>query len=144
MLLIAMMHCATCVKRSVINTSDAPAAIGPYSQGILVTLSSGDRLVHAAGQIGLNPRTGKLVAGGIAQEARQAMNNVEAIIRATSGVTMQDVTDCVVLMANLTEYAAFNNVYAEYFGSEPPARAAVEVAKLPLDARVEVKCNAAA
>ena len=72
------------------------------------------------------------------------MNNVQAIIQSVSGASMTDVYECTVLMANLTEYSTFNAVYAKYFGSEPPARAAVEVARLPLDARVEVKCSAAA
>lgn len=135
---------AVALKRTTIATPNAPAAIGPYSQAILTTLASGERLVSAAGQIGLDPSTGKLVPGGISNEARQAMNNIEAIVQAVPGITMNDVTECTVFMANLTEYALFNAVYARYFDSEPPARAAVEVARLPLDARCEVKCSAAA
>ena len=132
-------------SRTVIATPFAPKAIGPYSQGILITLLSGERIIHAAGQIGIDPRTGKLVSGGISVEAVQVMHNVEAVIMAVPGATLHDITDCTVLMANLTEYAEFNSIYAHFFDSEEaPARAAVEVAKLPLDARVEVKCSAAA
>ena len=131
------------VQRSAIVTPNAPKAIGPYSQGILLTLGSGERLVHAAGQIGMDPRTGSLVPGGIEREAHQALNNVEAVITAVPGATMHDVFECTVFMANLTEYSAFNSVYATYFTAEAPARAAVEVAQLPKDARVEIKCSAA-
>ena len=71
------------------------------------------------------------------------MSNVQAIIQSVAGATMAHVYECTVLMANLTEYAAFNTIYAKYFTSEPPARAAFQVAALPKDARVEVKCSAA-
>eukprot|EP00325_Prymnesiales_sp_UTEX-LB-985_P032720 CAMPEP_0174731816 /NCGR_PEP_ID=MMETSP1094-20130205/58222_1 /TAXON_ID=156173 /ORGANISM="Chrysochromulina brevifilum, Strain UTEX LB 985" /LENGTH=149 /DNA_ID=CAMNT_0015934237 /DNA_START=82 /DNA_END=531 /DNA_ORIENTATION=- len=134
----------TALKRTVVVTPNAPAAIGPYSQAVLTTFASGERLVSAAGQIGLDPNTGKLVPGGIIYESQQAMNNVQAIVQAVPGFSMNDVNECTCFMANLTEYSDFNAVYAKYFDSEPPARAAVEVAKLPLGARVEVKCSAAA
>ena len=143
-LLLLAAPLVTGITRAVIQTPNAPKAIGPYSQGILTTFASGERLVAAAGQIGIDPQTGTLSPGGITNEAHQAMNNVQAIVQSVPGVHMADVTECTVLMANLTEYAAFNDVYAAYFGSQPPARAAVEVARLPLDARVEVKCSAVA
>merc|ERR1740130_276061 len=141
-LLLAVLSLTAAVQRSAIKTPNAPGAIGPYSQGILLTLKSGERMIHAAGQIGLDPSTGALAPGGIEAEGHQAMNNVQAIITSVPGALMSDVYECTVLMANLTEYAAFNVVYAKYFGDEPPARAAYQVAQLPKEARVEVKCSA--
>lgn len=99
-------------------------------------------MIHAAGQIGLVPSTGKLATGGIVGEGQQAMSNVQAIIQSVPGASMDDITDCTVLMASLSEYATFNTIYAKYFGSLPPARAAYQVAALPKDARVEIKCSA--
>merc|ERR1712195_124200 len=80
--------------------------------------------------------------GAIENESRQAMQNVRAIIRSVPGASMKDVYECTVLMANLTEYAAFNLIYATYFSAPYPARAAYQVAQLPKGARVEVKCSA--
>ena len=142
-LFLAALSAADALKRTAIKTPNAPGAIGPYSQGILITLASGERMIHAAGQIGLDPKTGALAPGGIVKEGQQAMDNVEAIIQSVPGASMGDVYECAVLMANLTEYAAFNVVYAKYFSDEPPARAAYQVAQLPKGARVEVKCSAA-
>ena len=134
-LLLLAAPLAVGITRTVIQTPNAPKAIGPYSQGVLTTFASGERLVAAAGQIGIDPQTGALSPGGITNEAHQAMNNVQAIVQSVPGVHMTDVTECTVLMANLTEYGAFNDVYAKYFDNEPPARAAVEVARLPRCAR---------
>lgn len=134
---------AAALKKTAIQTPNAPKAIGPYSQGILLEMQSGERLISAAGQIGLDPQTGSLVPGGIAKEAKQAMNNVEAIITAVPGASMEDIHECFVLLSNLTDYDAFNDVYKTYFSTDPPARAAYEVSRLPKDARVEIKCSAA-
>ena len=101
-------------------------------------------MIHAAGQIGLEPATGELAPGGIKGEGVQAMNNVQAIIMAVPGASMSNIFECTVLMANFSEYATFNDIYATYFPKDdPPARAAYQVAKLPKDALVEVKCSAA-
>ncbi len=142
-LILLSFALATALKKTVIQTPNAPKAIGPYSQGIVLEMQSGERLISAAGQIGLDPQSGTLVPGGITNEAHQAMNNVEAIITAVPGAKMNDVHECFVLLANLTEYDAFNDVYRTYFSTDPPARAAYEVSRLPKDARVEVKCSAA-
>ena len=127
-------------KRSVISTPDAPAAIGPYSQAIAIDYTGG-RHIHAAGQIGLDPATGELVPGGIANESQRAMTNVQNIMK-KGGASMDNVTECTVLLADLGEYAAFNDVYAKFFKDEPPARAAFQVVALPKGARTEVKCAA--
>ena len=133
---------AAALNKTVISTPDAPAAIGPYSQAIMLTLASGESIVQGAGQVGIDPKTSALVPGGIKAEAKQAMENIKAIMAAAGGTTA-DIVECTCLLADLTEYADFNSVYADYFDDAPPARAAVEVSALPLGARVEVKCSAA-
>lgn len=115
-----------------ISTAAAPAAIGPYSQAIRV----GNRL-YLAGQIGLDPVTGKLVSGEIQDQTRQVMLNLEAILQA-AGFTLEDVVQVQVYLSNLDHYGAMNRVYATFFGSRPPARAVVEVSRIPRDALVEI------
>ena len=123
------------------SDGQAPGAIGPYSQAIKVEFNSGEIEIHAAGQIGLDPKTGKLAPGGITNETARAMTNVANIMKA-GGASMADVTECTVLLADLSEYAAFNVEYAKLFPIDPPARAAFQVVALPKGARAEVKCTA--
>ena len=100
-------------------------------------------MVQAAGQIGLDPKTGELVPGGITNQTHQVMQNIKAIMTA-AGAKMSEIVECTVLMADISEYAALNEVYASYFeASNAPARAAFQVAALPKDARTEIKCSAA-
>jgi 2-iminobutanoate/2-iminopropanoate deaminase len=122
--------------RAIIATDAAPAAIGPYSQAVLV----GGQL-FLSGQIGLDPVTGEMVAGGVEAEARQVLANARAVLRA-AGFTTADVVQCTVFLADMNDYAAVNRIYAETFAEKPPARAAVEVARLPRDARVEIMMTA--
>ncbi len=123
--------------RAVIATDGAPAAIGPYSQAIRV----GD-LLFLAGQIGLDPATGQLVEGGIEAETRRALDNLKAVLEA-AGFSMADVAQTQVFLADLGDYGVMNEIYGSYFGEAPPARAAVQVARLPRDARVEIMMTAA-
>ncbi len=123
--------------RAVIATDGAPAAIGPYSQALRV-----GNTLYCAGQIGLDPATGQLVEGGIAAETQRAMDNLRAVLEA-AGFSMADVVQAQVFLADLADYAAMNEVYGAYFGEAPPARAAVQVARLPRDARVEIMMTAA-
>ena len=139
-LFFALASVTDAAKRSVISTPDAPAAIGPYSQAIAIDYTGG-RHIHAAGQIGMDPATGELVAGGIVNESKRAMTNVQNIMK-KGGASMDNVTECTVLLADLGEYSAFNDVYATFFQDEPPARAAFQVVALPKGARTEVKCAA--
>ncbi|UCF67794.1 MAG: RidA family protein [Acidobacteriota bacterium] len=118
--------------RRIIATDEAPAAIGPYSQAVLV----GDTL-YCAGQIGIDPATGQIVGGGIEAETRQALANLRAVLT-SAGFSPADVVQAQVFLADLGDYAAMNAIYAELFADDPPARAAVEVARLPRDARVEI------
>ena len=120
--------------RDVVSTGKAPKAIGPYSQGI----KAGD-FVFTAGQAGVDPATGKLVEGGIAEQTRQTLKNVQAIVEA-AGTTLDRVVKCGVFLADMGDFQAMNAVYAEFFPPDknPPARTTVQAAKLPLGALVEI------
>ena len=119
--------------RQIIHTDDAPKAVGPYSQAVKT-----GNLVFTAGQIGLDPDTGKLVEGGIGDQARQVMENLKAVL-AGAGADLSRVVKATVFLADIADFAAFNSVYAEYFTSDPPARSAFQVGALPLGARVEIE-----
>ncbi len=130
---LALAGCAPpAARHDAIATARAPAAIGPYSQAI----ASGDT-VWVAGQLGLDPATGKMVEGGIEGETRRALENVRAILEA-AGLALDDVVQTQVFLADLDDFQAMNAVYATFFPKAPPARATVQVAKLPRGARVEI------
>ena len=115
-----------------VSTDGAPAALGPYSQAII----SGD-LVFTAGQIALDPTTGELVDGGVAAEAERVLENLSAVLQA-AGCSMAHVVKTTVYLADLGDYAAVNKVYGRYFSEPYPARSAVQMAGLPLGARLEI------
>ena len=115
-----------------VETSDAPKAIGPYSQAIV----SGD-LIFVSGQIGLDAATGVMVEGGITPETHQVLKNLDAILQ-TAGASLGRVVKANVYLADMAEFGAMNTVYAGYMGSPAPARATVQVAALPRGARVEI------
>lgn len=121
---------------TVIQTEAAPKAIGPYSQAI----RSGE-LVFTAGQIPLNPETGALVEGGIETQTRQALNNLARVLEA-AGSSLGRVIKTTVFMQDLSEFAAMNAVYGEYFAANPPARSTIQAAALPRGAKVEIECIA--
>ena len=118
--------------KKVIATDQAPKAIGPYSQAILV-----DGTLYLAGQIALAPSSGKLVEGGIEVQTRRVMQNLNAVLDA-AGYQFYDVVQTQVFLSNLNHYKAMNSVYATYFDERPPARAVVEAARIPRDALVEI------
>jgi len=123
----------------VIATAKAPPAIGPYSQAKRV----GDFL-FTAGQVAIDPNTpGRLVPGGIKEQTEQVLKNLSAVLEA-GGSQLQDVLKTTVFMADLSEFAAMNEVYAQFFKHNPPARSTVQVAALPLGARVEIEVVAIA
>jgi 2-iminobutanoate/2-iminopropanoate deaminase len=124
------------MKRNTIATDKAPSAIGPYSQGI----AAGPWL-FVSGQLGMNPQTGELVGKDMASQARQALENLKAVVEA-GGSTLADVTAVEVFLTDIGDFAEFNGIYAEYFGTHKPARAAIGVAALPKGAAVEIKCIA--
>lgn len=120
-----------------IATTQAPSAIGPYSQAIHI-----GNFVFASGQIPINPATGSLVEGNITVQTRQALNNVKAIL-AEAGLTMRNVVKTTVFMADMNDFAQMNAVYAEFFAEPYPARSAVAVKALPKGALVEIEVIAA-
>ena len=124
------------MTRQIIHTPNAPAPIGPYSQGI-----AAGGFVFAAGQAGVDPQTKKLVPGGIAAETRQTLENVRNIL-AAAGCTLEDVVSSNVYLVSMADFSAMNQVYAEYFKENPPARTTVGVAALPMGAAVEITCVA--
>jgi 2-iminobutanoate/2-iminopropanoate deaminase len=124
------------MAKMVIHTSLAPEAVGPYSQAV-----SANGLVFCSGQVALDPDGGELVGGSVADETRQALKNLVAVLdRAGSSPT--NVVKVTAYLTDMGDFAEFNDAYAEFFGSEPPARATVGVAALPKGARVEVECIA--
>ena len=115
----------------VIQTKEAPAAVGPYSQAI----DCGE-FVFCSGQIPLVPETGLMVEGGIEEQARQMFANIKAVL-AAAGLGFENVVKTTVFMTDLSQFVTFNSIYAEYFPSNPPARSCVEVSNLPKGAQVE-------
>lgn len=124
------------MKKHYIDTKEAPKAIGPYSQGIRT-----GNLVFTSGQLPINPETEDLVSD-IREATKQSLENVKAIL-ATAGAAMSDIVKVTVFLRDMNDFAAMNEVYAAYFPTSPPARSAVQVAKLPKDAVVEIEVIAA-
>ena len=120
----------------VLKTPDAPAAIGPYSQGILA-----GNTVYVSGQLPIVPATGELLRGSIADQTRQALGNIRAIL-AEAGCAMADVVKTTVLLRDIADFAEMNAVYAEFFPENAPARACFQVAALPKGADLEIECVA--
>ena len=125
--------------KNIVSTPNAPGAIGPYSQGVI---TSAPALIYTAGQIPIDPATGEMKNNTIEEATEQVLHNVEAILTA-AGASMNDVIKVTVFMTDLSEFAAMNEVYARFFGSNPPARSAVQVAALPKGARIEIEAIAA-
>src|SRR5512137_362454 len=123
--------------RSAVAVPGAPAAIGPYSQAVLVSGPAG-RTLWCSGQIPLDPATGELVPGDAAAQTERVLRNVEAVL-AGAGMTFADVVKATVFLVDLADFAAMNGVYAGRFPSPPPARSTVQVAALPRGARVEIE-----
>ena len=123
-------------EKQVIQTDEAPAAVGPYSQGI----KAGD-FVYTAGQLGLVPGSKEFAGSDIESQTRQALENLKAVVEA-GGSCLKHVVKVTVFLADMGEFSRMNDVYAEFFADNPPARSAVEVAALPLDGRVEIEAVA--
>ena len=125
-------------ERERIQTDNAPAAIGPYSQAI-----KAGGFVFVSGQIPIDPQTGQFVAGGIAEQTKQVLKNVSAVLEA-GGSSLDRVVKTTVFLADMKEFSGMNEVYATFFSGPPPARATVAAAGLPRDARVEIEVVALA
>lgn len=122
--------------KQIIQTEQAPKAIGPYSQAI-----KSNGFVFASGQIPINPETGEFVAGGITEQTEQVIKNLSRVLEA-AGSGLNRIVKTTVFLADMEEFAAMNEVYGKFFSEEPPARATVEAARLPRDARVEIEAIA--
>lgn len=123
--------------KKIINTEHAPKAVGPYSQAVEV-----NGLIFISGQIPINPQTNSVVEGGIKEQAEQVLKNIGAILK-EAGLDYSNVVKSTCLLSDMDNFAAMNEVYAKYFTSNMPARAAYGVVKLPLGVLVEIECIAA-
>ncbi len=121
------------MRKKVIHTEKAPKAIGPYSQAIRT-----DSFIFTAGQIGLDPSTGELVAGMVEEQTRQALSNLRNVIEA-AGSSMDNVVKTTVFLKDMADFPKMNAIYAEFFGENPPARSTVAVVALPKGGLVEVE-----
>lgn len=121
------------MAREPISTTNAPAAIGPYNQAI----ASGD-FVFASGQIALDPSTGQMVAGDVQDQTRRVLDNVKAVL-AAADTSLDQVVKTTVFLTRMADFAAMNEVYAQYFSDTPPARSTIAVAELPRGAAVEIE-----
>ncbi len=123
--------------KRIINTSKAPAAIGPYSQAV-----EKGGFLFISGQVPINPETGKIVEGGIIEQTKQVMKNIEAILH-EAGYTFDDVIKSTCLLSDMANFGEMNSVYEKYYPENPPARAAFAVKELPLGVLVEIETIAA-
>lgn len=121
------------MERKIIQTNKAPGAIGPYSQGV-----QAGNLLFISGQIPINPETGELVIGTIEEETKQVLENFKAIVE-EGGASLKDVIKTTIFIKDMEQFGAINGVYGQYFTQNPPARATVEVARLPKDVNVEIE-----
>lgn len=122
--------------RTIIKTPLAPAAIGPYSQAILV-----QDTLYCSGQIPIDPDTGSILTGGVEAQAERVLENLGAVLRAAN-MSYEHVVRCTVYLADINDYGQVNEIYARYFNERPPSREAVEVSGLPRGAKVEISCIA--
>lgn len=124
------------MRREQVKTSNAPGAIGPYSQAIKV-----GEFVYTSGQVAIDPATGELIGGGIAEQTERVLKNVAAVLEA-AGSSLDQVVKTLVFLADMNDFSAMNEVYGKFFGEAPPARSTVQAARLPKDARVEIEAVA--
>jgi 2-iminobutanoate/2-iminopropanoate deaminase len=125
------------MERSIVRTSAAPAAIGPYSQAVVVPIGEGRRMMFCSGQIPLDPATGAMIEGDIEAQTRQVLGNLSAVL-AAAGATFANVVKTTIFLADMGDFTTVNAIYGERFPTDPPARATVQAARLPKDARVEI------
>ena len=119
--------------KKIINTSKAPAALGPYSQAV-----EANGTLYISGQVPVDPETGKVVEGGISEQTEQVMKNIGAILK-EAGYTYENVVKSTCLLSDMNNFAAMNEVYGKYYPDNPPARAAFGVVKLPLGVMIEIE-----
>ncbi len=135
MLYIQLQPLVTCMPQTVIRTEKAPAAVGPYSQAVAT-----DHLIFTSGQIGMNPLTGQL-RPGIVEQTNQVLENLAAVLEA-AGSSMGHIVKTTIFLTDIAEFSTVNEIYAEAFPGDPPARSTVQVAALPLGALIEIEAVA--
>jgi 2-iminobutanoate/2-iminopropanoate deaminase len=124
--------------KKIISTSDAPAAVGPYSQAVRVGST-----IYCAGQIPLDPKSGQIVAGGVDAQTQRVLDNITAVLKAES-LTFENIVKTTIFLTDLADFQTVNEIYGARFKSQPPARSTVQVAALPKGARVEIEVIAVA
>ena len=129
------------MQRSIVRTAQAPAAIGPYSQAVVVPLGDGKRMVFCSGQIALDPATMTIVEGDVTEQTRQVLANLGSVL-AAAGAGWADVVKTTIFLADMEDFATVNAIYGEKFPTDPPARSTVQAARLPRDVRVEIEAIA--
>jgi 2-iminobutanoate/2-iminopropanoate deaminase len=122
--------------KEVVSTKEAPAAIGPYSQGIRI-----GNLLFLSGQISIDPKTNQMNSGSVEEQTKQALDNLDAVLKA-NGMSMENVVNTTVFLKDVNDFGKMNAVYGTFFKEKPPARATVQVARLPRDALVEISAIA--
>lgn len=125
------------MQKDTIYSKDAPEPIGPYSQAIKLSMDT-NKLLYTSGQVAIDPKTGNFISGGIKEQTKQVMENLVALLK-EAGCDLSKVIKTTVFIKDMNDFAAMNEVYAEYFGESKPARSTVEVARLPKDALVEIE-----
>lgn len=124
------------MSKKIVSTPEAPAAVGAYSQAVVA-----NGFVYCSGQVPLDPASGELIGGSIADQTRRCLENLSAVLRA-AGASLDDVVKVTAFLLDMGDFPEFNEAYGEFFGDEPPARATVAVAGLPKGAQVEIECIA--
>jgi 2-iminobutanoate/2-iminopropanoate deaminase len=124
--------------KKIISTSEAPAAVGPYSQAVRIGST-----VYCAGQIPLNPKSGQIVSKDISEQTRRVLDNISAILKA-EGLSFENIVKTTIFLTDLADFQTVNEIYASYFKQAPPARSTVQVAALPKGARIEIEAIAVA
>lgn len=132
-ILVFAAFIASAQQKRAVESPDAPKAVGPYSQAIIA-----NGFVFAAGQIGTDPKTGAMVDGGLTEQTEQVIRNIHSVLKA-AGSDLDDVVKTTVFLADMSDFAKMNEIYAKHFKSPFPARSTVQVARLPRDARIEIE-----
>lgn len=125
------------MERTIVKTDQAPAAIGPYSQAVIVPVG-GQKMIFCSGQVALDPKTGVMSDGDVAAQTRVVLSNVEAVL-AAAGAGFEHVVKTTIFLADMNDFSTVNAIYGERFPKDPPARSTVQAARLPRDARVEIE-----
>jgi 2-iminobutanoate/2-iminopropanoate deaminase len=124
-------------ERTIVKTEQAPDTIGPYSQAVIVMVG-GQKIIYTSGQVAIDPVTGDMIEGDVAAQTRRVLDNLAAVLTA-AGASFERVVKTTIFLADMNDFSIVNGVYGERFPKDPPARSTVQVARLPLDARVEIE-----